>query len=370
MDSALSKALIKIFARGFYQAHAGLFLFVFLVLVGSVEPGQLLNYHKTLMLAFITSPLMLLIVFLVWLLYSIKTWHYTVSQIFAVNQQFLFYSSTSFIRQQQRRDWMLTQATMLMPVIAYGLTAVVVGIWYHYYVTPLIIMVYLGLLAWAGAWLYTTLINRQIDGGKQSFLFQFSRKWRKPFYSLFIYQVFDQMKVRYVITKAISYLIVNGVFLLFADVKSDVRVAGIAMLAIATAHTVLIFEERRFEETYLIFSRGLPQTRLRLFAGFALVYLVLLLPEGIWLFSRFSPLMAGELLLFGLSVVLLFHSLLYWMGLNMDKYLQYVMGLFMVLFWVILFKQIGGLVFLCGGTAYLFFYYNYYKTFAVKVEGE
>lgn len=150
--------------------------------------------------------------------------------------------------------------------------------------------------------------------------------------------------------------------MLFADVRNDIRVAGIAMLAIAVAHSVLVFEERRFEETYLSFARGLPLARLRLFGGFALVYLVLLLPEGIWLFSRFSPLLAIELLLFGLSIVLLLHSLLYWMGLNMDKYLPWVLGLFMVLFWVILFKQIGMLIVLNATVGFILFYRNYYKT--------
>lgn len=368
MQTPLSKVLIKIFAQGFYKVHAGLFLFTFLVLVGAVDPGELLSYHKLLMLAFISSPVMLMVVFAVWFIYSIKTWHYTAGQIFGINQQFLFYSTTSFTKRQQLIAWMLTQAAMLLPVIAYGVTALVVGIWYHYFVTPLIILIYLALLSWLGAYIYTTLINRQIDGGKQSVLLSWSSRWRKSFYSLFIYHVFDKMKARYVITKGISYLIVTGVFLLFADVSHDARVAGIAMLAIATAHAVVIFEERKFEETYLIFSRGLPQTRLRLFAGFARVYTVLLLPEAIWLFSRFNPILAAELLLFGLSVVLLFHSLLYWMGLNMDKYLQYVMGLFMVLFFVILYRQIGALVLLNGVVAYLFFYNNYYRTFAVKEE--
>jgi hypothetical protein len=362
METSLSRVLVKIFARGFYQVHGGLFLFIFLVLIGAVDPAQLLSYHKLLMLAFITSPLMLMVVFTIWLIYSIKTWHYTAGQIFAVHQQFLFYSSTAFNKRQQQTAWMLTQVTMLMPVIAYGITAAVVGVWHHYYITPAIILLYLALLCWLGGYIYTTLINRQIDGGSQSLLLRWSSKWRKPLYSLFIYHVFDKMKARYVITKGISYLIVNGVFMLFADVSHDARVAGIAILAIATAHAVVIFEERKFEETYLIFARGLPHTRLRLFAGFALVYLVLLLPEGIWLFSRFNPLLAAKLLLFGLSIVLLFHSLLYWMGLNMDKYLQYVMGLFMGLFFVILYRQIGVLVVLNSVLAYLFFYYNYYKT--------
>lgn len=362
METSLSKVLIKIFSQGFYRVHAGLFLFVFLVIIGAVDPGQLLNYHKLLMLAFISSPLMLTVVFGIWLVYSIKTWHYTVTQIFAVHQQFLFYSSTSFNRKQQLQSWMLTQAVMLLPVMVYGLIAVIVGLSYHYVLGPVAIILYLIFLSWVGAYLYITLINRQIDGGRQSILLRLSSKWRKPFYSLFIYYVFDKMKVRYAITKLISYLVVTGVFMLFADVRNDIRVAGIAMLAIAVAHSVLVFEERRFEETYLSFARGLPLARLRLFGGFALVYLVLLLPEGIWLFSRFSPLLAIELLLFGLSIVLLLHSLLYWMGLNMDKYLPWVLGLFMVLFWVILFKQIGMLIVLNATVGFILFYRNYYKT--------
>lgn len=370
MHSSLTKILTKIFANGFYRVHAGLFLFAFLVMIGAVDPGELFNYHKTLMLAFISSPVMLLVVFAVWLLYSIKTWHYTIGQLFAINQQFLFYSVTAFNKRQQIQSWMLVQAVMLLPVVVYGIIAVIVGLSYHYIVGPVVIILYLVFLTWAGAYLYTTLINRQIDGGRQSLLLRWSAKWRKPYYSLFIYHVFDNMKVRYVITKFISYLVVNGVFLLFADVQHDVRVAGIAMLSIAIAHSVIIFEERRFEDTYLSFVRGLPLTRLRLFGGFALVYLVLLLPEGIWLFSRFSPLLAAELLVFGLSIVLLLHSLLYWLGLNMDKYLPYVLGLFMVLFWVILFKQIAALVLINVAIGFLVFYYNYYKTFAVKAEGE
>lgn len=370
MNSSLSNVLIKVFARGFYQVHAGLFLFGFLVLIGAVDPGQLLNYHKALMLAFITSPIMLTVVFAVWLLYSIKTWHYTAGQLFGVNQQFLFYSSTSFTKRQQLGAWSLAQGVMLLPVIVYGLIAVMVGVYYHHYVTPMIILIYLILITGIGAFIYTTLINRQIDGGRQSLLMRWSVNLGKPFFSLFIYHVFDKLKVRYIITKAISYFIVTGVFLLFDDVRNDARVAGIAVLAIATAHSVIVFEERKFQETFLIFSRGLPYSRLRLFSGFALVYLVLLLPECIWLFCRFSPMLAVELLFLSLSVVLLFHSLLYWMGLNMDRYLQWILGLFMVLFWIILFRQMPALIVLNAGAALLLFYNNYYTTFAVKVEGD
>jgi hypothetical protein len=138
-------------------------------------------------------------------------------------------------------------------------------------------------------------------------------------------------------------------------------VAGIAILAVITAHVVLIFEERRFEETLLGFSRNLPYNRLQLFLNFIGVCFLLLLPESIWLFSRFNPLMALQLLLAGLSIAMLFHSLLYWFGLNMDKYIQWILGLFIVLFWVIMFHLLWLLIPLNFTIAFLFFYYNYYR---------
>ena len=71
--------------------------------------------------------------------------------------------------------------------------------------------------------------------------------------------------------------------------------------------------------------------------------------------------MAIELLFVGLSTVMLFHCLLYWFGLNMDKYLQWILGLFIVLFWIIMFKLLWILIPLNLSLAYLLFYNNYYK---------
>src|ERR1700712_1117296 len=101
MNSPLTTILLKIVARGFYQAHAGILAVGFFVLFGMVEPGQIVNYHKTLMLTLVSSPLMMCVVFLCWLVYSIKTWHYVVGQIGAVNQAFLFYSSNAFTSGKQ-----------------------------------------------------------------------------------------------------------------------------------------------------------------------------------------------------------------------------------------------------------------------------
>lgn len=357
----LTNVLLKIFAGGFFRVHAGILLFIFLAMVGVVPPQYLIGYHKALMLAMDSSSAVIALVFAIWLIYAVKSWHYVSGQIFAEGQHFLFYSSNAFYRKKQLRSWFWVQAAILSPIIAYAIIAICVGFANHYYVLPVCILLYLIALSYSSAIIYTRQINRLVDGSSQSLLLKLSSKWRKPYFSLYIYHIFDKRKVPYLITKALSWLIITGVFYVFADVKTDARVAGIAILAVITAHVVLIFEERKFEENGLSFSRNLPYSRQSLFLNFTGVYFFLLIPESVWLFSRFNPLMAAELLLLVLSTAMLFHCLLYWFGLNMDKYLQWILGLFIVLFWIIMFKLLWVLIPLNLGIAYWLFYSNYYK---------
>ncbi len=361
MRSPLTHILLKIFAVGFYRVHAGILFFLFLVLFGLVEPSQLINYHKALMLGFITSPVMMAVVFGVWLLYTFKTWHYIAGQLFAIQQTFLFYSSTAYTRQKQFISWFLVQATVMLPVLAYAAFSIGVAIQHQYWLSALAILLYMIFVISCSSLFYIRLVNRLIDGSKQSILIKLTANWQKPYFSLYVYHVLDQLKVTYLITKALSYGIITGVFLLFADVSHDLRVAGIAVLAIAVAHCIVVFEERKFEETYLIFSRNLPLSRLKLFLSFAGVYFLLLLPEGVWLFTRFAPLMAIGLFAFGLSVILLFHSFLYLFGLNMDRYMQWVPGMFVLFFWLIMFKLLWVCIPLIAVVGYLIFYNNYYQ---------
>ena len=358
--SPLTNILIKIFANGFYRVHAGLFLFVGLVMVGAVPPERLWMYEKSLIIAFVSSPMMAL-VFALWLVYTIKATHYVAGQIFAVNQQFLFYSSNSVSRKKQFISWFSTQFVILLPIIAYGIMAVFVAVGYGYYLSATTIIFYLLLLNAGSTLLFIRLVNRLVDGSKQSIFLKIGRKWPKPFFSLFIYNLFDKMKVAYIITKVLSWLIVTGVFLLFADVRSDLRVAVIAMLAIITAHALLIYNQRVFEEKYLSFSRNLPYSTGTRFLNYLKTYLVLLVPEAVWLFSRFNPAIAVELLLAGLSIAMLFHCLLYRIGINMDRYLQWILFLFVVIFWVILYKLLWLLVIVNLAVSFLVFYVNYYN---------
>ncbi|OKS86655.1 hypothetical protein RG47T_2111 [Mucilaginibacter polytrichastri] len=331
---------------------------------------MLLSYHKTLMLAFLTSPLLLVAVFGVWLLYIVKAWHYVAGQLAAPHHQFLFYSISAYDKRSQFLSWLTIQFNILLPIIVYGGLTIGVGVMHHCYLASVVIIVYLLFLSVLSA-LFCIRLTHTLPEGKQLSLFlRFGKSMPKPYFSLFIWHIFNQKKVAYTVIKVISWVVITAVFALFDDVKHDARVAGIAVLAIVVAHVAIVFEERVFEETFLRFGRNLPYNRASLFGGFILVYLVMLLPEIIWLYTRFDPLLATQLTVFALCAIMLFHSLLYRIGLTMDVYMQWVLGLFMIIFWIVMFKAILLATMLCVVVAFLLFYNNYYKSFAVLPENE
>ena len=370
MSSPLTNVLNKIFVQGFYRSHAGMFIFIFLVLFGAVPGDMLISYHKSLMLAYLTSPLLLAVVFGVWLLYMVKAGHYVAAQLAAPHHQFLFYSISAYSKRSQFLSWLIIQFNILLPIIIYGGLAIGVGLTHQCYLASAGIVIYLLLLSVASALLCIKLTQALPEGKQLSLFLRFGKAMPKPYFSLFIWHIFNQKKVAYTIIKIISWIVITGVFALFDDVKHDARVAGIAVLAIVVAHVAIVFEERVFEETFLRFGRNLPYSRSSLFGGFVLVYFAMLLPEIIWLFTRFDPMFAVELTLFALSAIMLFHSLLYRIGLTMDIYMQWVLGLFMLIFWIVMFKAMLLAALLCITAAFVLFYFNYYKSFAVLPESE
>ncbi len=165
----------------------------------------------------------------------------------------------------------------------------------------------------------------------------------------------------YVITKVLSYLIIIGTLFSFADVRYDPRVAGLIVLGVVTAHAILIYQQHKFEDLFLSFSRNFPYSRRRLYAYYAITWLPLLLPESIWLFTNYTLIMAIQLLMLALSEVTLFHGILYKIGPVMNKYIPWLPGVFMLLFWMTMFGLMWVLTPLNLVVSFILFYNNYYK---------
>lgn len=373
MANPLSHILIKIFARGFYKVHSGLLIFLFVALIsycffintaGDIKlmaPSKALFYNFILLMTFISDPLMTAMFFITWLLYTVKSVGYVINQLRVPNHQFVYYSSPAFSRSDQFKAWCHTQFVISAPFVFYALIAGITGIYFHHYGMIAAILLFAMMLIGISAWFYVIVVNRLMNTKSNSWVFWISRSWRKPLFSLFIYQVFNELKLAYVITKLLSYMVIVSIMFSLADVSRDPRVAGLTVLGIVTAHGILIYQQHRFELTYLSLARNLPYSIAQRYLNYILSYLLLLLPEIIWLLISFKITMAIGLLLLLLSIVLLFHCMLYALGLAINKYLPLIFGLFVFLFMMILFRLMWSLIFAGIIISYTIFYTNYYK---------
>ncbi|MDZ7646430.1 MAG: hypothetical protein U5K54_04210 [Cytophagales bacterium] len=68
--------MIKVLVIPFYKNHAGLLFFVFFLMFGIVESTQIVLYHTSLIYGMLSSGMFLVVVFVIWLLYQLKSLHF------------------------------------------------------------------------------------------------------------------------------------------------------------------------------------------------------------------------------------------------------------------------------------------------------
>jgi hypothetical protein len=372
MISPLTKVLAKIFVRGFYRVHGGMLLFLFVTLITywffinvlnetHLTPDERILQNLLLVLTLLSSPVMVVIVFVAWLFFTIKSWDYIISQLALPSNQFLFYSSNAFDKISQLKSWFVIQLLISLPILAYGIFSLVIGVIYDYHAVPILIFLYVMLLALISAFVYVRTTNKLIRANKTSILSRISLGWRKPFFSLFLYHIGDQLKVALVFAKFLSYGIIAGGSYLLQNESNRTQTSEIITLGIVIAHAVIIFQSHRFENFYLSFSRNFPFKRIRTYSSWAFTYLLLTLPENIWLLSTFEPNRGIMMVLFNVSAALLFRNLLYAIIPDMKKYLYRVFYLFLFFFLAILFKVLWIFVLINFLVSFTLHYRHYYR---------
>jgi hypothetical protein len=150
----LTRILLKLFASGFYRVHAGLLAFLFSTVIcycifiiplneTHLEPAQRITERLIFTLSLLSSPVMMIVVFIVWFIYTFKSWQYIRQQLYLESNLFIFYSVTSFSRQKQFQSWVVVQTAILLPALAYALLTLIVGITFGYPLAPFIVLGYI-----------------------------------------------------------------------------------------------------------------------------------------------------------------------------------------------------------------------------------
>lgn len=372
MSSPLTRVLIRIFALGFYRAHAALLLFFFVTLIvyglfinvlnqTHLPPDEVVMHNLKVVLTIISSPAIATVVLILWLFLTAKSWNYVLSQLQNTSNRFLWYIGTAFPVWRQFRSWFVVQCMILLPVAGYGLFSLAAGVVFGHYIIPVAMLLYVLLLASVSAWVYVRYSNRPVRDQGRPFLTRIVKNWSKPFFSLFLYHAFNKLKVALVITKLLSAGIMLGGIYLLADVNDALRTTAIVILGVVTAHVVLIYYFCRFENLYLSFSWNFPYGRMRMYFNYALIYLSLMLPESIWLLAKPDLKILVVLWPLGIGTAILFHSLLYTIALDMKRFIYWVFGLFNLFFFMILLDLLWILIPGSLLASVVLFYRSYYR---------
>lgn len=368
----LANVLVKTLGKDFYRSHAGFFLFFFITFLmyfffinvlneTHIPPEELIVYNLILVLTFVGNPFIAILIFIVWLIYTVKSWNYITGQLLITNNAYLFYSSTSFSRSKQFLNWLILQWFVSIPLISYGLFSIVVGAIFNHYIIPAFVLLYLMLLTSITSGLYVWKINRLKEFAGQSLLLKKINFLRKPFFSLFLFYMVDKLKLKYIVTKTFSLFIISGFFYLFPNEIKDMRLKCIVVLCLILAHIVLIYDFFRFEDTFLKFARNLPNSPIKIFTNYALLYLMLLLPESLYILFNFEFLEAMFLVLLEFTTALLFYSLLYCIGLNMSKFIKWLFFLSLLMCLIAMFNVFWILIPINLIFSFIIVYKRYYR---------
>lgn len=358
---------MKTFAAGFYQANAAMLIFLFGTVViycffintlGAVPSWAFTIWNLVITLTLVSNPMIMGIFFLLCFFYGLKSLRYVSAQLKLGQYLFLYYSSSSFPLGAQFKTWFLVQFKIFLPLYIYSFFALLIGFNFGHYLIPVLILLYLLILNAVLSLLYVRMVNRLAPVSDKNLFRLLTHTWPKPLFCLYTFQVFNRSKLSYLLTKGISWLCITAMFSLFTDAKDPLVLAAAIMLSMVTAHLILLYNEYRFNETQLYFHYNFPCSKVELFFGFTLNYLLLMLPEVVWFIKTYS-FASLALLCFGLALLCLFRSLLCYTGLNIKKYLVFIFLLFNVIFLLILSQFTWILVPFIFLAAYLIYSRNY-----------
>ncbi|MBU0695033.1 MAG: hypothetical protein KKE39_00705, partial [Bacteroidetes bacterium] len=186
MNFALLKVLDQTFVKAFYRNHSGLLLFFFIAIfsyfffiktAGDVTREMQVLYEIKLTLLLVTNPLMLAFIFLIWLIYTFKSWQFVAKQFLMEDQQFLFYSLGAISKSILFINWFLIQTRITLPIIVFGVFAIIIGIFNQQYITPLIIALILLLINSVSAVYYSFLSHQLINSKNFSPFLKLFKSW-------------------------------------------------------------------------------------------------------------------------------------------------------------------------------------------------
>ncbi|MVT10126.1 hypothetical protein [Chitinophaga tropicalis] len=358
-------ALSKIFTLRYYAQNTGFFLLLFYFFFGIVPGGQILSYHYTLIKGFTGSLDFLALVCFIWLLYNLKCMMFILNALSAKEHLFLYGTIGLLEGSRKWKTWYWLHLTLYTPVLVYSGLAVLVALKLQFYPQAVIILLFNVLMTIFPLWFYDRKVKHP---GTTSFLARWQHRvnktFRKPLWLIYIYELLNNNIKTLAISKGASLLVIILTCSLMGG-EYDERYILTGFLVCLLLQSLIVYNHRHFDDLYLSLLPQLPLALWKRYLQMGLTYLLLLAPEYILLIYRIMPAAAPLHLLLivvlGVSVLMLLRSLLYFPGIDQDKYFRWLLLIIVGLLFLTLARLYWYGVLVMQLSAYAVFLSRYYR---------
>lgn len=359
---AILHVMIKALVMPFYKNHAGLLFFVFFLMFGIVESKQIVFYHQSLIYGMLSSGIFLVVVFVIWLLYQLKSLHFLLKTSDAdaysfLNLLALLPSAQSFLY------FLVISFITFLPVFVYTLAIYAMGIQQGFYDVLALVFVFQLALWLMNAWVLNHLI-RQRHVAPLLNVPALALPFQQTQTGIYAGYLFKEEKSALILSKAFSLVLIYIVKETL-EPGDDFRIVGITWLFALLSHTYLVQKLKTFEDHSLSWIRNLPVSVTKTFFSSLVLYTMLMIPELLLLTGNIgqglSLLQFILLPIFSSAFLMTVHAYLLKPNRDPDQFLTFLFWLFLGCFMLVLSKMIWVTVVALMLVSYLLFHKRFFQ---------
>lgn len=356
------RVLIKSLVAPFFKSHAGLLFFVFFIMFGIIESTQIKLYHESLIYGTLTSSIFLIVVLIVWLLYSAKSLHFTLKTL---NEASYSFSHSIAALPTHQSFWYFFTLIFLtfVPVFVYTLAIYFIGIRNNFYNAVAIIFAFQLALWLISAWILNHAARTRHRPPTIT-LPSLALPFQQTLLGMYMAYLFKEEKPAILLSKVFSITLIYLVKETL-EMGDDFRILAITWLFAILSHTFLVQKIKVFQDQYLRWTRYLPLSRNKIYLIYLQLYAILMVPEMLLLTGSVGKglnlLQLVLLPLLSSGFLISVHSYLYKSNRDPDRFVTYLFWLFISCFMLVLSKLVWLLVIVLVISSFTLSWKRYYK---------
>lgn len=353
----------KVFSKEFYRLNVALH-FLIIAVAGGVMSGI---EHKALALFFISSPITLLIPFLVWLLYTMKVMVFNHKALHQPQNEFIYLLMLLKYTQQFFIIVLVAISQLMLPII-YGIFLIVMANQNNFSFSIFLIITFLVICVLTGAAIFIYDLRKPNPENKIGFIRQFiDLRFNRPYIQFFIEWLARKHLTTLVSTKVFSCVLIFGVCKLYTTDIYDWRLLAIVLTIAFGGNLMLLYNFQQFEERHFSMIRSLPISLIKRLLNFFIIFFILCVPE-IGILSKNFPeqLSIGAFatnIIYSANILLTIYASLYISDIPLERIIQSVFVFLMLLIVAILFSipllLISSLLLIFGIILFKKYYYSF-----------